>query len=356
MVNNKQVINTDPDAEFGVLKHYYTGLRFCNRVRFRGHGMGRSAVVSMDIGGTNLRLALVSKDGSVIHRSRLLCRISEGRGVFLDTIKSEYENICRLSKESGFVIVAVGAGVPGLIDLSGTVISSVNLKPIDGFNFKAWLESVSALPSIVLNDANAAAVAEHHYGVGRPFGSILHFTLGTGVGSGLILEGKLWTGFDGVASEYGHSTVEPAGHLCQCGNHGCLEQYASATAIVRSARERIRSGGRSILQGASLDTLETLDLASAAYEGDQLAIECFSEAGRYLGIAAATAVNMLNLEAIIVGGGVSESFDLVAPAVRREIERRAFHLPASRVKLLKGELGDNAGIMGAAAGAWSIVH
>lgn len=317
--------------------------------------MEKTAVVSMDIGGTNLRLALVSKKGSVLLRSQVNCRINEGRAVFLDVIESEYEKIRRSAVESGHDIVAVGAGVPGLIDLNGTIISSVNLKPINGLNLKSWLESLSGISSITLNDANAAALAEHHYGVGRPFRSILHFTLGTGVGSGLILDSKLWTGCDGVASECGHLTVEPEGHLCQCGNHGCLEQYASAPAIARFAKERIGSGVSSVLSELCLDSLDALDVASAAHEGDRLALECFSEAGRYLGIASAAAVNMLNLEAIIVGGGVSASFDLLATTIRREIENRAFPLPASRVKLLKGELGDNAGIMGAAAAAWDLV-
>jgi glucokinase len=318
--------------------------------------MKNAAVISMDIGGTNLRLAIVSKDGTVIVRSQTPCRINEGRTVFLEVIKTEYEKIRLLAEESDLKIEALGAGVPGLIDRTGTIISSVNLKPIDGFNLMEWLGSVSRLPSIILNDANAAAVAEHHYGAGRPFSSILHFTLGTGVGSGLILENRLWTGCDGVASEYGHVTVEPDGYLCQCGNHGCLEQYASATGIARFAKEKVRGGENSILTELPADSLDASDVASAAYRGDPLALQCFSHAGRYLGIAAAGAVNMLNLEAIVLGGGVAESFDLISPAIRKEIDNRAFQLPASRVKLLKGELGDNAGIMGAAAAAWGVVQ
>lgn len=318
--------------------------------------MKNSAVLALDIGGTNLRLAIVLKDGAISARSQSLCRINEGRTAFLAVITSELANIRRSAAESGQQIVALGAGVPGLIDLTGTVISSVNLQPLDGFNLRQWLAATSGLPAVILNDANAAAVAEQHYGAGRPFRSILHFTLGTGVGSGLILDRKLWTGSDGVAAEYGHATVEPHGHLCQCGNQGCLEQYASATAITRIAIKKLREGTKSALTGIPLATLDALDVAAAANNGDPLAVECFSEAGRYLGIAAATAVNMLNPEAIIIGGGVAASFDLIAPAIRKEIDSRAFSLPAARVKLLKGELGDNAGIMGAAAAAWDLAE
>jgi len=318
--------------------------------------MEKSAVLALDIGGTNVRLAAVLKDGTMTARSQSLCRITAGRSAFLAAISSELEQMRGRAQESGQQIVAIGAGVPGLIDLSGTVISSVNLKPIDGFNFRQWLASISGLPAVILNDANAAAVAEQYYGAGRPFRSMLHFTLGTGVGSGLILDGRLWTGCDGVAAEYGHATVEPYGHLCQCGNQGCLEQYASATAIARFAKEKIRQGTVTVLSKIPLETLDASDVASAANSGDPLAVDCFREAGRYLGIAAATAVNMLNPETIVIGGGVAASFDLIAPAIRKEMDSRAFSLPAARVQLLKGELGDNAGILGAAAAAWELVE
>ncbi len=314
--------------------------------------MKNLAVLAMDIGGTNIRLALVAKNGTVTARSKFDSQTNAGLNAFLATIKSEYTTINRLAAESGQEIIAVGAGVPGLINRAGEIISSVNLKPIEGFNLRQWLENLSGRPVVIHNDANAAAVAEQHYGAGRNFSSLLHFTLGTGVGSGLILDGKLWTGKDGVAAEYGHATVEPQGHLCQCGNHGCLEQYASATAITRLAKAKLAAGAESCLSETPRESLTTAVIAAAAASGDILAVECFHEAGRYLGIAAATAANMLNLEAIILGGGVAASFDLLAPAISKELEQRAFALPASRVKLLRGALGDNAGLMGAAGAAW----
>lgn len=317
--------------------------------------MNSPAVVSLDIGGTNLRLALVSVDGEVIVRFQSPCRIGEGRLQFLENICMEYGKIRLYAENAKIRIAAVGAGVPGLIDKSGEILSSVNLKPLNGFNLKEWLSSTFALPAITLNDANASAVAEHRHGAGRSFSSLLHLTLGTGVGSGLILDNRLWTGADGVAAEYGHLTVEPNGRLCQCGNHGCLEQYASSTAIALTAREKIKSGSMTQLKDISSANLETSYVAEAARNGDRIALDCFEEAGRYIGIAAAGAVNLLNLEAIILGGGVAASFDLLAPAIMREIKGRAFEIPAARVKLLKGELGDNAGIIGAATAAFSLL-
>ena len=162
-------------------------------------------------------------------------------------------------------------------------------------------------------------------------------TIGTGVGAGLILDGRLWTGIDGAAGEFGHITVEPNGRPCGCGNRGCLEQYASATAI---SPER---GGAAAV-------------ALRARQGDAGAAALFEQAGRYLGIAAAGVLNLLNLEAIILGGGVAESFELLAAPMRREILARSFAIPAARVRVVKGELGDDAGVLGAAVTAFDALQ
>jgi glucokinase len=318
--------------------------------------MNKAACIAMDVGGTNIRLALITSDGSILLRSSSPCRISAGIDPFLHNLATTCNRLIRHAEQEGLRVVAAGAGVPGLLANDGTIISSVNLQPLNGFNLQQWLAHELSLPVTSVNDANAAAVAEKAYGAGRPFGSLLHFTLGTGVGSGLILNGELWTGSDGFAAEYGHATVEPTGYLCTCGNHGCLEQYASATAIVRQAKEKITEGMASSLADLPLDAITAAAVATAAGNGDSLASACFASAGRYLGIAIATAVNMLNLDAVIIGGGVAASFALLAPAIRSELDARAFAAAAARVKLLPGELGDNAGIMGAAAAAWKLVH
>ena len=148
--------------------------------------------------------------------------------------------------------------------------------------------------------------------------------------------------------------VEPDGHPCPCGNRGCLEQYASASAIVRLAKMGIQAGGRTILSGLDEAALDGAAVAKAAREGDSLARYCFATAGRYLGIAAASAVNLLNLDAIIICGGIAASFDLMEADIRRELHERAFAVPASHVKLLQGALGDDAALLGAAA-AWELL-
>ena len=311
--------------------------------------------LAMDIGGTNVRMGLVTRNDSIIARRRIPCIIGHGTEPFFESLRMEIDGLRQESSEEGETLLALGGGVPGLIDSRGVVLSSVNLQPLENCNMRSSLEEISRLPVMLLNDANAAALAEAKYGAGRPFSSLLHFTLGTGVGSGLILNGKLWTGIDGCAAEYGHATVEPQGLPCPCGNRGCLEQYASATAIARMAREGIASGAKTSLSCITGHLPNVAELAKAARSGDRLALSCFATAGRYLGIAAATAVNLLNLEAIVIGGGVAQSYELLAPHVREEIQRRAFKVPAERVKVLQGELGDDAGLTGAAAAAWQMV-
>lgn len=318
--------------------------------------ISRNLCLALDVGGTNIRMGLIEEGGAVILRHRFNCPVDSGLPQFMETLKNEFAVIRTRAHADGREILAVGGGIPGLITMDGVVTSSVNLQILHGYNLRTGLEEITGLRAAILNDANAAALAEKRYGAGRPFASILHFTLGTGVGSGLILENRLWTGSDGVAAEFGHTTVEPDGYPCPCGNHGCLEQYASARAIARHATEALSRGERSSLSGIQLQYLDAAAVARAAEEGDDLALSCFAKAGRYLGIAAASAVNLLNLDAIIIGGGVAASYGFIAERVEREIAQRAFQVPASRVKVLQGELGDDAGMMGAAAAAWELVQ
>jgi glucokinase len=310
---------------------------------------GRSAGIGIDIGGTNLRFALVADDGAILHRERQLTDIRIGKEEFIRRLADSIVDLRGWAASNGIAVHAVGAGAPGLIDGDGNILSSVNLPPIEGLNLRDALFKACGLPVVVVNDANAGAWGEKLYGAGRPYANLLMLTLGTGVGSGLILDGRLWTGIDGVAGEFGHITVEPEGILCRCGNRGCLEQYASATAIVSSAVRALKNLPRGLLRDVSPSELTSEAIADAALAGDGLALSLYREAGRYLGIAGASAANLLNLDAMIIGGGVAESFDLLAGTIRAEIASRAFPVNAARMKVLKGKLGDDAGLMGSAA-------
>jgi glucokinase len=242
--------------------------------------------------------------------------------------------------------------VPGLIDRTGLIRSSVNMRPLEDLNLGAFLEKRTGLPAACGNDANTIALGEQRFGAGRGLASFLVVTIGTGLGSGLILDGRLWTGAGGFAAEFGHVTLHPEGPPCPCGNRGCLEQYCSAGAVVRSARELIP---KDLLAAAAAD-LSAEAVALLARQGVPGARAAFERLGQWLGVALGSLSNTLNLQAVIVGGGVAASFDLLLPALRAELSRRSFPTIYDGFAILKTELGDDAGLLGGAALAEAILH
>ncbi len=299
--------------------------------------------IGIDIGGTNLRFALVSDSGKILFRSRSVSGISEGRVAFCNRLLAGITEMQDFAATLGLPVSGIGVGVPGLVSRDGVIHSSVNMKPLDGLNLTCFLEGATGLPAFCGNDANAIAMGEYIYGAGTDFRSFMVISIGTGLGSGLILDGRLWSGVNGFASEFGHITVKPDGLPCPCGNNGCLEQYVSAGAIVRYAMELFpeHSQGFELLLDAAI-------VAGLARKGDPAARNAFEAAGSWLGIGLASLVNTLNLEAIIVCGGVSESLDLLLPAMRDEIEKRCFREIGSGLKIVAGTLADDAGLLGAA--------
>lgn len=319
-------------------------------------GSRKRAYIGIDIGGTNLRLALVDEQGTILYKTRCRTGIHHGRQAFMTLLGSGIQSLMRAAGESGVEPAGIGAGVPGLVSNDGHVYVSVNLGPLDGVNLRDELQALTGLPTVVANDVNAFAFGEHTFGAGRGYTSFLMVTLGTGVGGGLILDGRVWTGADGVAGEFGHMTVEPEGRPCPCGNRGCLEQYASASALVAEAKEMMHRNGDLFGVGHHQGDLSTRMLAAAAQGGNPQALALFAGAGRYLGIACASVANLLNLEAVIVGGGVAASFDLLAECMRREVVARAFPIPAKRLIIRQASLGDDGGVLGSAALAMNILH
>ncbi|MBJ6800713.1 ROK family protein [Geomonas propionica] len=289
--------------------------------------------IGVDLGGSNLRFALVDRQGRVLARSAEPTLPAAGLESLMTRLLSGVERLRQQAARMGAGTVALAVGVPGLVCSDGVVRASVNVPVLEGVPLARELAGATGMPVAALNDANACALGEKNYGAGRDYRSLIALTLGTGVGSGLILDGKLWTGVDGAAGEFGHIPVEPEGRPCGCGGRGCLEQYASAGAIAR--------GGD-----------DAAAVACRAQQGDAAALALFAEAGRYLGIAAAGVVNLLNLEAVILCGGVARSFDLLVPALRRELEARTFPVSGGRVRVEQGILGDDAGVLGAAVAAF----
>jgi glucokinase len=300
--------------------------------------------IAVDIGGTNLRFALVDAAGRILSRNRTLSRIDQGRDPFCRRLLEGISGMEREAAASGASVAGIGVGVPGLVGRDGMIHASVNMRPLDGFVLSRFLEQQTALPSTCDNDANLIAKGEAVHGAGRGLSSFVVITLGTGVGSGLVLDGRIWNGVGGFAAEFGHVTVEPEGAPCSCGNRGCLEQYASASAIARIAGE--------LLKGGQLDDVSPLDaarVAQLACQGRVEAQRAFEVAGRYLGIALASLTTTLNLEAAIICGGVAPSLELMLPSLVNELRMRCFPQILADFSILRGELGDDAGLLGAAA-------
>ena len=207
------------------------------------------------------------------------------------------------------------------------------------------------LPVLLENDANAAALGESWMGAAKGFQNSICVTLGTGVGGGIIIDGEILRGVDGTAGEIGHICVEPFGAPCGCGSRGCLEQYASATAILRLAQENSARYPKSELLHKL--GLTSADVYKAGKQGDELALEVFRQMGFYLGLALAGLVNVLNPEAIVIGGGASGGWDLFMRYLQETIRARTFRQPGERAKVLLAKCGDDAGLLGAAKLAFS---
>jgi len=297
-------------------------------------------VIGVDLGGTNLRTALVSQKGEVIDKVKEPTRASDGHEKvvlkLIDNIKAQRDNALR----NGIKITGVGVGAPGVIHAdSGVVVTSPNFPDWNNLPLKKELEAALALPVFIENDANAAALGEQWRGAGRGISSMILLTLGTGVGGGIVLDGRIWPGADGMAGEIGHMTIIPDGRQCGCGNTGCLEMYASSRGIVKTYQER-----------SSLSRVITSEeIYQAARDGDPLAAEVMNDMGRLLGIGIANLINIFNAEMIVVGGGVKDAWPLFIEAVRGEIKKRAFEYPAARTQIVPSVLGDDAGMIGAAA-------
>jgi glucokinase len=223
-------------------------------------------------------------------------------------------------------LLGAGIGVPGIFDMqTGTLRKSANLPGWEEYPVRAEIERRLGARVVLDNDANVAALGEQWLGAARGVPNMAVITLGTGIGGGIVIGGKIWHGMNGMSGEFGHVTVEPEGYPCGCGNHGCSEQYASATAIMRMAREAIASGEAPDLAKAASSDAEfgAKSIYNLALQGDEHARRIFRTFGRYLGILLGDLVNVLNLDMYVIGGGVSSAWDAYAPNMFEELRERS---------------------------------
>jgi glucokinase len=326
--------------------------------------------IGVDLGGTNLRIAAVDQQGTLLEKITLGTQVALGRDQVVNDMCDAIQRLVGKYHHAGSLI-GIGIGVPGIIDMeTGMVHESPNLPDWADYPVRSEIEKRLGTRVILENDANSAALGENWLGAARHVEDMAMLTLGTGVGGGLVLGRRIWHGMTGMAGEFGHITVEPDGPRCGCGNHGCLEQFASATAVVRMAREAIASGAATGLSRAASSNAEFSSKAvyNLAIQGDEEARKIFRHVGRALGIVLSDLVNALNLPMYVVGGGVSSAWDAFAPSIFEELRQRSLVYAATAPEPANGQgasaqveptgrtktiitralLGSDAGLFGAA--------
>lgn len=302
-------------------------------------------ILATDLGGTNLRIAAVNSGGRILSRVRYKTpRADNPQEIVEAIVKAAGE--CE-SNLQDCEVTAIAAAVPGTINFKkGLIQKAPNLPELDGFELVSILEDKLGIRVVLENDANAAAIGESWMGASKGFDNSIMVTLGTGIGGGIIIDGNILRGIDGTAGEIGHINVVPEGHMCGCGSFGCVEQYASATAIVRIAEQIF--AGNLLSNIDEKDDLTSEDIYEIAKNGSDLAQEVFRQQGYYLGIMLAGLINALNPEAIVIGGGAADGWDLFIEPLHEQIKIRCYRESAARAKIIQAKLGDDAGILGVA--------
>ncbi len=309
-----------------------------------------SYVFGVDVGGTSVKIGLFEGNGKLVEKWSIPTNTDNNGESILPDIAASVLSKKEEKKIGVKDIIGVGMGLPGPVDGNGIIRKAVNLHWEDVFNVEEKLASYlpEGMKVRAGNDANVAALGEAWMGAGKGYKNIVMVTLGTGIGGGVIIDGKVVAGITGAAGEIGHIYVgDDPGEACNCGNRGCLEQYASATGIVRLLRKELEEhpDEKTELRGKKLNAKELWD---AVKNNDPLAIRVAEQFGKYLGSGLSVVAGVLNPEVIIIGGGVSMAGDVIMPFILRNFKEHVFHASAE-TKFLRATLGNDGGIYGAAA-------
>jgi glucokinase len=306
--------------------------------------------IGMDLGGTNIKAGLVTGDGKILEEREVATEVQGG----VDHVLNRMAEVIRgLARTSGQVKVkGAGVGLAGQINVKRGIYHS-------GPNFPGWsnvpvaseLEKRADVPVVIDNDANLAALGEYAFGAGRGVTEMLMVTLGTGVGGGLILNGQLYHGASDAAGEVGHTSIHPDGPVCACGRRGCLEAYVGTRGILCRLKEKLDSGAETVLRQKAYNSIAPKDIGMAAEKGDRIAAEVLQETGDILGFGLANFADILNIERIVVGGGVANAGDLILQPAREALQREALKVVGDACTIVKAELGNTAGLVGAARAA-----
>ncbi len=313
-------------------------------------------VLAIDLGGTKIITAIVSGSGRIIIQERWPTLADEGPESVINRLLSAIDYILSLKNIVLSQLDSISIAAAGAIDLErGLVTSSPHLPGWHDVPLRDIVKKKCSVDTFLLNDASAAALGEHRFGSGKGVNNFILLTLGTGIGGGVIINGRLYQGASGSAGEIGHMTIAINGQKDICGNTGCLETLVSGTTMAREAKRRISQGEKSSLVeivAGKIEGITAEEVGTAARSGDSLALDIITEAGTCLGVGMVNLVNIFNPEMIVVGGGVAKLGDLLLEPARRVVRERAFPVAAQAVRIVTARLGDEAGVYGAAVFAF----
>ncbi|MFH0865059.1 MAG: ROK family protein [Bacteroidota bacterium] len=315
--------------------------------------MKKEIVIGIDIGGTNTDFGLVDRKGKCYIKKNFQTDTSGSVEAFLDSLCGDLKKVISEKKES-YSIKGIGIGAPNGNFFTGKIEFAPNLKWKGVIPLVSLVEDRMQIQAVMTNDANAAAYGEMIYGAAKGMRDFIVITLGTGLGSGIVINGEMVYGHDGFAGELGHTVIDPEGRMCGCGKKGCLEAYASATGIVRTMIEILgENKEKSTLRKIDSIKLTSKDIFYAAKTGDKLALKAFDITGKYLGIKLADAVSFSSPEAIILLGGLARAGEYIFNPTKKYMEQYLLPIFRNKVALLPSKLDkDNAAVLGAAALVW----
>lgn len=306
---------------------------------------------SVDLGGTKIAAALAGADGAIRIEDRIATQSHEGPAAVLQRIAAL---VAGMASRGAVRLAALGIGVPGLVDVEAGITRFLPNLPTKWRDVRAAAELAGALgcPVRLLNDARMAALGEYAFGRGRSAATMAMLTIGTGIGGGVVIDGKLRLGALGAAGEIGHQTLDAEGPLCGCGNRGCLEALASGPALVGEAVRLLQGGQAPVLfemVGGNTSTVTPKEMAAAARAGDVAVGAAIARAANWLGIGVANVITALHPDLVVLGGSVAALDDLLLEPVRAVVRQRVRMFPVDGVRIERSALGDNAGLLGGIA-------
>jgi glucokinase len=313
-------------------------------------------ILGIDLGGTKILTSVVDPQGKMLSRDHSVTPAAKGpEGVIEAIVASAHRAIegASITKDR---VSGIGVGAPGLNDPgSGVLFTSPNLPGWEDVPLRDIIQERLGKRTFLINDGNAAALGEGYFGAAKGVAHFVYVTISTGIGGGIVIDGKIYNGFKGMAGEIGHMTISDEGPLCKCGNQGCWEALASGTALAKETRRRIDLGEHTTILGLAEGKIENVTaqiVHSAAEQGDPLASELILRTAHYFGVGLANLVNILNPEMIVIGGGLSNMGDRLLKPAYEVVEKRAFQRAYRTVRFVRAALGRNSGVLGAAAFAY----